>query len=30
LLLESLPYQPSDHKLRKLLENFTRIFAPIL
>jgi cardiolipin synthase len=30
LLLESLPYQPSDHKSRKLLENLTRIFAPIL
>ncbi len=30
LLLESLPYQPSNHRLRKLLENFTRIFAPIL
>ncbi len=30
LLLESLPYQLSDHKLRKLLENLTRIFTPIL
>ncbi len=30
LLLKSLPYQPNEHKLRKLLENLTRIFAPIL
>lgn len=30
LLLESRTYQPSDHKLRKLFENLTRIFAPIL
>ena len=30
LLLKSLPYQPVDLKSRKLLENLTRIFAPIL
>jgi cardiolipin synthase len=30
LLLESQVYEPSESKLRKLFENLTRIFAPIL
>ncbi|MDG6774398.1 cardiolipin synthase [Thiomicrorhabdus sp. ZW0627] len=30
LLANSIPYQPSDNRIRRLLENLTRIVAPIL
>lgn len=30
LISQSIPYQPSDKKIRRLLENLTRTIAPIL